>query len=113
MPSISFSKVVRTLTPLFRPPFSRLLPIDSISSKKMILGLAALARANMSRTARSDSPTYMLRSSAPLTAKKLKPISVAIACAERVLEQPGGPYSRRPFLGDAPRRFILSGCCFY
>jgi hypothetical protein len=53
--------------------------MDSISSKKIMLGLAALALAKISRIARSDSPTYILSNSAPLTAKKLKPISVAIA----------------------------------
>lgn len=57
----------------------------------MILGLAALAFLKMSRIARSDSPTYLLKTSDPLTAKKLRPVSVARALAMSVLEHPGGP----------------------
>lgn len=93
----------------------------------MILGEAALAFLKTSLTARSESPTYLLKScyrgtskketrietevsltesarahlsqrsvsksltSPPLTAMKFKPLSVAIALAIKVLEQPGGP----------------------
>ena len=102
MPSISLRSVVRTLRPgvaelegevdeewLLLPP--RVEAMASISSKKTMLGAAARALRKISRTARSDSPTYMLISSAPLMAMKFRPASVATALAVRVLEQPGGP----------------------
>jgi len=52
--------------------------------------------ANTLTTAFSLSPTYLENSSGPLTAKKLSFASEATARASRVLEQPGGPYSRMP-----------------
>lgn len=90
MPSISFNRAVRTLTP---PPLwpSREAESASISSKKMILGDAARALRKTSRTLASDCPTYILKISGPFTAMKLRPDSVASALAVRVLEQPGGP----------------------
>ena len=60
-------------------------------TKKIMEGDAALAFLKSSRMARSDSPTYLLKSSGPLTAIKLRPASVARALAIIVLEQPGGP----------------------
>lgn len=92
------------------------LAIASISSKNIIAGAARRARRNNSRTARSDSPTHLLKISGPysliekicikqkemnkkqtLTAIKLRSDSVAIAFAIIVLEQPGGPYIKIPF----------------
>ena len=46
---------------------------------KTMAGAAARAFRKTSRTARSESPTHLLKSSGPLTAKKLSPLSVAIA----------------------------------
>lgn len=68
----------------------------SISSKKITAGAHSLARLNTSLSAFSESPTYLLKSSGPLTAKKFNLLSVAIALAIIVLEQPGGPYNRIP-----------------
>lgn len=56
-------------------------------------------------TALSDSPTHLLNSSGPFTAKKLSPLSVASALATRVLLQPGGPYIRIPLGGRIPSRW--------
>lgn len=56
-------------------------------------------------TALSDSPTHLLNSSGPFTAKKLSPLSVASALATRVLLQPGGPYIRIPWGGRIPSRW--------
>lgn len=44
----------------------------------------------------SLSPTYLEKSSAPLTARKLSPDSEATALASSVLLQPGGPNSKIP-----------------
>ena len=114
MPSISLRSVVRTLRPgvleavgWFPPPPPRVEAMASISSKKIMLGAAARALRKISRTARSDSPTYMLISSAPLMAIKFKLASVATALAVRVLEQPGGPYSRIPFCGSRSRSIMI------
>jgi hypothetical protein len=52
----------------------------------------------------SESPTYLRRSSGPLTARKLSALSVASALASSVLEQPGGPYSSTPADGRIPSR---------
>ena len=45
-----------------------------------------------------------------LIAMKLMPLSRANALAIIVLEQPGGPYMRRPRGGRIPRRLNASGC---
>mmetsp|Transcript_46535 Transcript_46535/g.75624 ORF Transcript_46535/g.75624 Transcript_46535/m.75624 type:complete len:341 (-) Transcript_46535:129-1151(-) len=55
-----------------------------------------MARWKTRRTARSDSPTYLLSSSGPLTAMKLAPLALAVALASSVLPQPGGPKRRTP-----------------
>ena len=65
----------------------------SNSSKKRRHGREAVARANRSRTAASDAPMYLLRSSGPLTDKNGSALSEASAEASSVLPQPGGPYS--------------------
>lgn len=62
------------------------------------------ASANSLRMLASDSPTYLLRISGPLTtfgslAFSILPICLAIS----VLPQPGGPYSRMPFTCLQPR----------
>lgn len=58
----------------------------------------------------SDSPTYLLKSSGPLIAMKFSLLSVAIALAIIVFEQPGGPYSKTPLEGFIPIRSKASGC---
>jgi hypothetical protein len=78
----------------------------------MMHGFAARARRKTSRMARSDSPTYILISSDPFTAKKFWLDSVAIAWAIKVLAQPGGPYKSTPlrFWGP-PNLMSRSGTC--
>eukprot|EP00732_Lithocolla_globosa_P007079 Lithocolla_globosa_v1_NODE_8663_length_795_cov_1.444595.p2 type:complete len:209 gc:universal NODE_8663_length_795_cov_1.444595:139-765(+) len=92
------------------PSLSLLLPNASISSKKTMLGLAALALVNKVCTALSDSPTHLENNSGPLTAMKFRPDSVAKALAIRVFEQPGGPYRRMPLGGRMPMHWNSCGC---
>ncbi|KAH3682782.1 hypothetical protein WICPIJ_006241 [Wickerhamomyces pijperi] len=109
-PSISFNREVKTLleAEVEPPPLARSEERASISSKKMIEGEAALAFLKISRIAFSDSPTYLLKISGPLTARKFTPDSVARALAVSVLEQPGGPYSRTPFGEETPNLLKVS-----
>ena len=87
---------MRSMTPPESPWLPRLGATESSSSKKMTHGLASRARWNTRRTLASDSPMYMLRSSGPLTEKKLSEHDVATALARSVLPVPGGPYRRMP-----------------
>mmetsp|Transcript_3349 Transcript_3349/g.11367 ORF Transcript_3349/g.11367 Transcript_3349/m.11367 type:complete len:210 (-) Transcript_3349:2500-3129(-) len=99
IPSISVSSWFTTLiaaSPPPSPPPPLLGAKESSSSKKSTQGAAALARANKDRTARSDSPTYLFKSSGPLMDIKFAFASFATACATSVLPQPGGPYSKHP-----------------
>eukprot|EP00755_Sulcionema_specki_P010848 Sspe_Gene.47543::Locus_24298_Transcript_1_1_Confidence_1.000_Length_2121::g.47543::m.47543 len=68
----------------------------SSSSKKSTHGAEARPRANTILTARSLSPTYLLRSSGPLTDMKFAEASLAIAFATNVFPHPGGPKSSSP-----------------
>ena len=68
-----------------------------------------MARLKRDLTALSDSPTYLLRSSGPLTEIKLAFDSFATALATRVLPQPGGPYKRTPAGADNPIALNLLG----
>mmetsp|Transcript_7397 Transcript_7397/g.14075 ORF Transcript_7397/g.14075 Transcript_7397/m.14075 type:complete len:211 (+) Transcript_7397:266-898(+) len=81
---------------LAESPDPRLAAIASISSKKIIAGLASLARRKSEARALSLSPSHLLRSSGPLTAKKFICPSVAKARAVKVFEHPGGPYNKIP-----------------
>jgi hypothetical protein len=73
----------------------------------MTQGLQARALLKMLRMARSDSPTYLEKSSGPLMLMKLSLDYVAIAFAIIVLLHPGGPYSKIPLLGSIPNRVNL------
>ena len=111
MPSISVSRLatMRSLEPaLWSIP--RTPDMASSSSKKTIDGAAVRARRNTSRIARSDSPTYLLTSSGPRTARKLSPLSRASALAVSVLLHPGGPYSKAPRGGSIPSRANEAAC---
>lgn len=79
------------MTPPLSPWFPRFGATESSSSKKTTHGLASRARWKTRLTLASDSPMYMLRSSGPLTLKKLRLYSVAMALARSVLPVPGGP----------------------
>mmetsp|Transcript_39917 Transcript_39917/g.114385 ORF Transcript_39917/g.114385 Transcript_39917/m.114385 type:complete len:253 (+) Transcript_39917:425-1183(+) len=76
----------------------------SSSSKKMTHGEDVRARWKTNRTARSDSPTYLFKSSGPLTAIKLAPLALATALASNVLPQPGGPNKSTPIGTVRPKR---------
>ena len=54
----------------------------------MTQGAEALARVKTWRTRDSDSPTYMLSNSGPLTLMKLAPLWLESAFARSVLPQP-------------------------
>uniref|UniRef100_A0A8W7PK53 Uncharacterized protein n=1 Tax=Anopheles coluzzii TaxID=1518534 RepID=A0A8W7PK53_ANOCL len=109
-PSISVSSWASTRSFTELPDSAdRSPPIASISSKNMIDGATCRARRNRSRTARSDSPTHMENSSEPLMERKLRRLSVAIAFAIIVFEQPGGPNISRPRGGLMPSRSNSSG----
>mmetsp|Transcript_40999 Transcript_40999/g.101174 ORF Transcript_40999/g.101174 Transcript_40999/m.101174 type:complete len:346 (-) Transcript_40999:1252-2289(-) len=105
-PSISVRSWLTTRSdepPLLSPAAPRLGQSASSSSKKTMHGGEAAARMKSWRTARSDSPTNLERSSGPLTLMKQAPLSLATALASSVLPQPGGPYSSTPALVESPR----------
>ena len=82
-------------------PLPRRGATESISSKKIMHGEAWRALRKTSLTAFSDSPTYLLSSSGPLTLMKFASLSFAAAFARSVLPVPGGPYNNSPFGGTA------------
>ena len=82
----------------------------SSSSKKITQGMEERARTNTCRTARSDSPIYLFRSSGPLMEMKFARDSLATALARRVLPHPGGPQSNTPVGAVMPTRRYFSGC---
>ena len=94
-PSSSVRSWLSNLSPLPPPPV-RVDAIESISSKKITQGLAIRALRNNDANALSLSPSHLLSSSGPLTARKFIFPSVARARAIKVLEHPGGPYKRTP-----------------
>ena len=90
-PSISVNSWFTTRSDAWFPSFPRLGARESSSSKNRTHGAAARALAKRVRTARSDSPTYLLSNSGPLMLIKLAFASFAVAFATKVLPQPGGP----------------------
>lgn len=112
-PSISAKSCETTLsiTPPESPEAPRFGANESNSSKKIIQGDASRALSNTEKditiiklinshapslTFCSDWPTYIFKSSGPLTDKKHRLHSVATAFAIKVLPVPGGPYRRIP-----------------
>ena len=83
--------------------------IDSNSSRNMIDGEDCLAFLNISRTARSDSPTHFEIISGPLILIKFACASLAIALAKRVLPVPGAPNITIPLGGFMPKCSNNSG----
>mmetsp|Transcript_20556 Transcript_20556/g.42250 ORF Transcript_20556/g.42250 Transcript_20556/m.42250 type:complete len:231 (+) Transcript_20556:1670-2362(+) len=73
------------------PPPPRALPIESISSMKIIDGVASRAMMKSSRTIRLPSPMYFWTSSAPETRMKVQSVWWATARASSVFPVPGGP----------------------
>ncbi|KAH0460119.1 hypothetical protein IEQ34_010782 [Dendrobium chrysotoxum] len=91
IPSISTSSWLRTLSATEVPSFSapRVTARPSISSKNIIAGEFTLAFAKIDLTAFSDSPTHLLKSSGPLTARKFSFASEATARA--IMEPQAAP----------------------
>lgn len=71
----------------------QLLPIKKYSFKIVqgIKNIVVLTLSKISRTLASDSPNHIVKSSGPFTDMKLAWHSLAIALANKVLPQPGGP----------------------
>ena len=108
-PSISASKAFNVCSRSSFPPpcipLSRLLPIASISSIKIIHGAICCACLNKSRTLDAPTPTK----SDPESEKNGTPASPATALASNVLPVPGGPTSNAPFGSFAPISVYRSG----
>ena len=107
-PSISASSWFKVCSRSSLPPpyrLSRLLPIASISSIKIIHGAIFCASLNRSRTREAPTPTNISTKSEPLMEKNGTPASPATAFARRVLPVPGGPTSNAP-LGILPPRSV-------
>ena len=83
--------------PPIAPAPVRFMPIESISSMKMMQGARFFASANMSRMRLAPTPTNISSKSLPEIAKKGTCASPAIALARSVLPVPGGPTIRMPF----------------
>ena len=95
------------------PPYllSRLRPIASISSIKMIQGAFLVASLNKSLTREAPTPTYSSIKSEPDREKNGTFASPATAFASRVLPVPGGPTRRAPLGSFAPIFAYLPGLC--
>ena len=93
------------------PPYweSRLFPMASISSIKIIHGAICCACLKRSRTREAPTPTNISTKSEPDREKNGTPASPASAFASRVLPVPGGPTSNAPFGSFAPILRYLSG----
>ncbi len=76
---------------------------------KMMDGAAARAWANRSRTRAGPTPTSIPRNSDAAMEKNGTPASPATALASSVLPLPGGPDSRMPLGGLAPKASNISG----
>mmetsp|Transcript_33371 Transcript_33371/g.103389 ORF Transcript_33371/g.103389 Transcript_33371/m.103389 type:complete len:242 (+) Transcript_33371:258-983(+) len=84
-------------------------PIASTSSMKMTQGWWSLAKPNISRITRADSPMYLSTIADATTFKKVALMFDASARARSVLPVPGGPYSSTPFGALIPTRTKSSG----
>ena len=99
------------LSVTFVPAESPLLTaIESISSKKIIVGATCLAFSNICLMPLSDSPTHIFNNEGPLTLIKFASDSVATAFASKVLPVPGGPYINIPLGGLIPNLLNASLC---
>ena len=97
----------------FPPPYfeSRLRPMASISSMKIIQGAFLFASLNRSRTRLAPMPTYNSTKSEPVREKNGTCASPATALASNVLPVPGGPTSNAPFGNLAPILEYFWGLC--
>ena len=90
---------------------SRLLPIASTSSMKMIHGADCCACLNRSRTRDAPTPTNISTKSEPDREKNGTFASPATALARSVLPVPGGPTNSAPFGSFAPIFVYFPGLC--
>lgn len=88
---------------------SRLFPIASISSIKIIHGAIFCASLNKSRTLEAPTPTNISTKSEPASEKNGTPASPATALARSVLPVPGGPTRSAPLGSFAPISVYLLG----
>ena len=112
-PSISARSWFNVCSRSSLPPIcvSRLLPIASISSMKIIQGAICCACLNKSRTLDAPTPTYISTNADPLNEKNGTFASPATAFAKSVLPVPGGPTSSAPFGSFAPTLVYFPGLC--
>ena len=112
-PSISASSWFRVCSRSSLPPrrLSRLRPMASISSIKMIAGATLLASWNRSRTRLAPTPTNISTKSEPEMEKNGTRASPATALASSVLPVPGEPTSSAPFGSFAPMAAYFCGLC--
>ena len=101
-PSISVNNWLTTRSELVLFSEPRLGHRLSSSSKNITHGADELARLKSWRTAFSDSPTYLFRSSGPLIEIKFALDSLLTALATKVFPHPGGPYNKTPAGADNP-----------
>mmetsp|Transcript_27980 Transcript_27980/g.52993 ORF Transcript_27980/g.52993 Transcript_27980/m.52993 type:complete len:280 (+) Transcript_27980:395-1234(+) len=95
-PSKKVSSWLTTLSVTPVESFPLLGARDSNSSKNIRQGEATSALAKTSRTAASEAPMNLSRSSGPLTLMKFRLLFFAMAEPRRVLPQPVGPNSMPP-----------------
>ena len=95
------------------PPYlvSRVFPIASISSIKIIHGAICCACLNKSLTRDAPTPTNISTKSEPAREKNGTFASPATALASNVFPVPGGPTSKAPFGSFAPIFTYLPGLC--
>ena len=113
-PSISASSWFKVCSRSSLPPpyrLSRLLPIASISSIKIIHGAIFCASLNRSRTREAPTPTNISTKSEPAREKNGTFASPATAFASNVLPVPGGPTRSAPFGSFAPISLYFFGLC--
>ena len=110
-PSISARSWFRVCSRSSLPPnlVSRVLPMASTSSIKMIQGAFFFASSNRSRTREAPTPTNISTKSEPDREKNGTWASPATAFASSVLPVPGGPTNRAPFGSFAPMAVYLPG----
>mmetsp|Transcript_12428 Transcript_12428/g.38671 ORF Transcript_12428/g.38671 Transcript_12428/m.38671 type:complete len:378 (+) Transcript_12428:32-1165(+) len=107
---LSSSSIVRCTSESELAPASlRLVPMESISSMKMMDGACSRAITKSSRTRRAPSPMYFCTSSVPDTRMKVQSVWCATARASSVLPVPGGPYSSTPLGWAIPSASKSSG----
>ncbi len=112
-PSISAKSWFRVCSRSSLPPYlvSRLFPMASISSIKIMHGACFWASLNKSRTRDAPTPTNISTKSEPASEKNGTFASPATALASSVFPVPGGPTSSAPLGSFAPMSVYFLGLC--